>query len=49
MHKVKQYFFFLILKRVILTFPPYADCDVVAALRHLPLYYIIFFPAALLQ
>lgn len=44
MHKVKQYFFFLILKRVILTFPPYADCDVVAALRHLPLYDVIFFP-----
>lgn len=49
MHKVEQDFFHEILKQHFLTFSTYAEYEVVAALRHLPLYYVILFPAALLQ
>lgn len=49
MHNDKQDFFFFILKQNILTFSPYADYDVEATLRHLPLYDVVLFPAALLR
>lgn len=49
MHKVKQDFFHEILKQNVSTFSTYAEYEVVAALRHLPLYYVILFPAALLR
>lgn len=49
MHKFKQDFFFLILKQNILIFYPDVYYDVVAVLRHLPLYDVILFPAAQLR
>lgn len=49
MHKFKQDFFFLILKQNILIFYPDVYYDVVAVLRHLPLYDVILFPATQLR
>lgn len=49
MSKDKQHFLSLFLKQNILTISPYADYDIIAALRHLLLNDVILFPAAYLQ